>query len=426
MINKIIYFIQHGVWENEASGLVRPFKIALYTVRGIGQHNIFLRASALTYYTILSIVPILALIFGFMKGFGFDENLWRWVYEQFPGERAFVDDFLRDFIDKLLIHTRGGLIAAVGLAVLFWSVIRVFTTIEESFNNIWEVKKARGIARQLSDYLSVVIVAPILLISGATLGDMMKHNLEPWMSGWLIHTIFTIAELMLVWLLFAFVYWVMPNTKVRFKGALIAGTIAGTAFWVFQNAYFALQGGLNSSNAIYGTFAAIPLLLVWIQMSWVFALVGAELSFAYQNIDRYELERQATGMNATNKRKIVVAAMAVIAKHFTAGGGAVTAEQIATELGLPVRSVRDVVYELEEADLVVAIRAEHDSKSHAYMPARDVREMTVYDVVEAVENDNAGNLDVTAIPQLVGVSGLLDEARAVTKGGGMMTKIINL
>ncbi len=412
------------MWEGD--DVVRPFKIALYTVRGIGQHDIFLRASALTYYTILSIVPIAALIFGFMKGFGFDEKLWEWIYDRFPGDTAFVDNYLRGFIENMLIHTRGGLIAAVGMAVLFWAVIRVFTTIEDSFNNIWEVKQSRSIARQLSDYLSVVIVTPILLISASALTGIVREHLEPWAWGWLLEVTFALMEVFLMCLLFAFVFWVMPNTRVKFKGALIAAIITGTALWVFQKAYFAIQGSLSSNNAIYGTFAAIPLLLVWVQTSWVIVLVGAELSFAYQNIDRYELEQQAILMNTTNRRKITVAVMAVIARHFTSGGGAVTSEQIATELELPVRSVRDVVYELEQSDLVVTVRTENDGKTHSYMPARDVRELTVYDVVNSVESDNATHLDVSEMPELSEISKLLDNAQEATRKAGLTTKVLDL
>ncbi len=422
MFRKLIYFFQHGEWEGDE--LIRPFKIALYTVRGIGQHDIFLRASALTYYTILSIVPIAALIFGFMKGFGFDEKLWEWIYERFPGDTTFVDTYLREFIDKTLLQTRGGVMAVAGMAVLFWAVIRVFTTIEGSFNNIWEVKQSRSIARQY--YLSVVIVTPILLISASTLTGIVRSHLEPWVWNWLLNVVFALTEIILLCLLFAFIFWVMPNTRVKFKGALIAAVITGISFWVFQQAYFAIQGSLSSNNAIYGTFAAIPLLLVWVQTSWVIVLIGAELSFAYQNIDRYGLEQQAILMNITNKRKITVAAMTVIARHFVNGGGAVTSEQIATELELPVRSVRDVIYELEQSDLVVSVKTENDGKTHSYMPARDVHDLTVFDVVNSVESDNATHLDVSAMPELSDISNLLDNAREATREAGLTTRIIDL
>lgn len=405
---------------------MRPFKIILYTVRGIGEHDIFIRAAALAFYTILSIVPVAALIFGFMKGFGFDEKLWEWIYAEFPDSTGFINDYMRGFVDNMLAHTRGGVIAIVGVVVLFWAVIRVFTTIEASFNDIWEVKNSRGIVRQLSDYLAVVIVSPILLISANTLSSIVRSNLDPWVWSWLLDAIFALAELLLIWLLFAFLYWVMPNTKVRFKGAVIAAVIAGTAFWLFQQAYFAIQSSISSNNAIYGTFAAIPLLLAWLQSSWIIVLVGAELSFAYQNIGRYELERQAVFMNARNKRKIVVATMGVIAQHFVEGGGGVSAEEIATELGLPVRSVRDVIWELELTGLVVSVNSEHEGKVTFYMPARDVSKLTVFDVVERVDNDNAANLDVSGLAELKAVSDLLDEAVLASRTTGMATKVVDL
>lgn len=431
MIKKLIEFIKNGIWEVDPSGkgrggwLIRPFKIVIYTVRGIGEHGIPLRASALTYYTLMSLVPIAALIFGLMKGFGFDDGIWEWLYSKVPGFEESLD-YLRTWVDNLLARTRGGILAGAGVVVLFWSVVRVFTGVEEAFNNIWEVRKKRPMARMLSDYLSVVIVAPILLISASGLSSLMRGSLEPLMWTPLLNIAFALAELILTWALFAFVYWIMPYTKVKFKGAIVAAIIAGTVFWIFQNVYFLVQGQLSSYNAIYGTFAAIPLLLVWLQTSWTLVLIGAELSFAYQNIDRYELERDAITLNMNNRRKILVAAMVVIVKHFMKSEGAVTSEQIANELHLPVRSVRDVVYELGLAGLVVAVKTAHDSRENSYIPAHDIHELTVHDVVAAVDNVTPDRLNVSGLPELQKVSQLLDRVVESSWEAGMQTKLIEL
>lgn len=431
MIKKLVEFIKHGVWKTKDSGkgrsgwVIRPFKIALYTVRGIGEHDIFLRASALTYYTLMSLVPIAALIFGFMKGFGFDSNLWEWLYDKTTGFETALN-YIRQWVDNLLVRTRGGVIAAVGMVVLFWSVIRVFTNVEDAFNNIWEVKKSRAIARMLSDYLSVVVIAPILLVSASGLSSVVRNSLEPWVWTPLLDWTFAFAEILLMWLLFAFIYWVMPNTKVKFKGAIIAALIAGTAFWIFQKLYLLLQGQLNTYNAVYGTFAAIPLLLIWLQTSWVIVLMGAELSFAYQNIDRYEQERGAASMNINNKRKVLLASMVIVIKHFLANTGPVTSQQIADELNLPVRSVRDVIYELEQAGLVVAVKTPNDNRENAYIPARDVHDITAYDVVNGVEKMSSSKLDIGDLPKLGKVSKLLDSVREKTKETGMQTKLTEL
>lgn len=431
MFKKIIDFIKHGVWEKNDSGkgrdgwMVRPFKIAIYTVRGIGEHDIFLRSSALTYYTLMSIVPIAALIFGFMKGFGFDENLWQWIYGKMPEYTATID-YLKQFVDNMLVRTRGGLIAAVGIVILFWSVVKVFTNVENAFNRIWEVRQQRSIARKLSDYLVVVIVAPILLLAASSLSSLVRGMLEPWVWTWLLDVAFALAEMILMWLLFAFIYWVMPNTRVRFRGAVIAALIAGTAFWLFQKLYFLVQGQLSSYNAVYGTFAAIPLLLVWLQTSWVLVLIGAELSFAYQNIDRYELERESTLFSMTNKRKILLGTMLVIVKHFLDNAGPVASEDIADELNLPVRSVRDVVYELEQAGLVVAVKSGSERRVNQYIPARDVHSLTVFDVIDSVENENTAKMDVGGLPEMKKVSKLLDQVRDKTKDAGMETMLTDL
>ena len=431
MIKRVIEFIKNGVWETDAEGngrsgwAIRPFKIMIYTVRGIGEHGIFLRASALTYYTLLSIVPIAALIFGFMKGFGFDANIWEWLYSKVPGFETSLD-YLRTWVDNTLVRTRGGVLAGVGVVMLFWAVVRVFTGIEEAFNNIWEVRKSRPVTRMLSDYLSVVVVAPILLISASGLSSLMRGMLEPWVWTPLLNVVFPLAELILTWALFAFVYWIMPYTKVKFRGAVIAAVIAGTAFWLFQNLYFLLQGQLSNYNAIYGTFAAIPLLLVWLQTSWVLVLVGAELSFAYQNIDRYELERDAVTMNTSNKRKILVASMAVIVRHFIDGNGPVTSEHIAEELKLPVRSIRDVVYELGQAGLVVAVKTAHDERENSYVPAHDIHDLTVYDVINSVESVGSDKLNVSGLPEVQKVGKLLDQVTEKSKEAGMQTRLTEL
>ncbi len=431
MIKKLIDFIKHGIWEIDASGrgrsgwAIRPFKIVIYTVRGIGEHGIFLRASALTYYTLLSLVPIAALIFGFMKGFGFDANIWDWLYSKVPGFETSLD-YLRTWVDNTLVRTRGGVLAGVGVIILFWSVVRVFTSVEEAFNNIWEVRKQRPVTRMLSDYLSVVVVAPILFISASGLSALMRGTLEPWVWTPLLNVTFALAELILTWVLFTFVYWIMPYTKVKFRGAIIAAVIAGTAFWVFQNIYFLIQGQLSTYNAIYGTFAAIPLLLVWLQTSWVLVLVGAELSFAYQNIDRYELERDAVTMNTSNKRKILVSAMVVIIKHFMNGDSPATSEHIAEELKLPVRSIRDVVYELGQAGLVVAVKTAHDERENSYVPAHDIRDLTVFDVVNSVENVSSDKLNVSGMPEVQKVSKLIDRVIEKSKEAGMQTKLTEL
>lgn len=417
MIKKTIQFVKHGVWEKDKTAksrggwLIRPFKIALYTVRGIGEHDVFLRAAALTFFTLMSIVPIFALMFGIMKGFGFEKYLVDWVNGQLP-EYTEVTDYLFQFVDRLLIKTRGGLVAGVGVVVLFWAVARVFMHMENAFNAIWEVHKSRSIPRKFSDYITVIFLTPILFVVIVSFSSTARSYLSWLQAEWLLNLLFGLAGIILLWLLFAFIYWVMPNTKVRFKGALIAAILAGTAFYLFTIIYFNVQNGLSSLNAIYGTFAAIPLFLVWLQTSWRIFLVGGELSFAYQNIEHYEVEREAIHMNNDNKRKVLLATMLVIVRRFVGNEGPVGSEDIAAELDLPVRIVRDTVFDLERAGYVVAVKNSKNSRTNLYVPAKDVHSITVFDILDEVERSGSSHVDLKGLPKLKKVSKFLDDMKA--------------
>lgn len=424
-ISQFMDFIKHGVWqkdgeedngENKVRWYVRPFRILIYTVKGLGEHGVGVRAAGLSFFTLTAIVPVFAVIYAVIKGFGMQETLTEYLYEQFGPYRELIDTILEFAGNMLSVRTSGGLIAGFGLVILFWSVIQVFGNIENAFNNIWEVKHKRSMGRKFSDYITVIIIAPILWIISRNLVSYIRTGLEPYAWSWLLDILFGLLALMAIWLIFAFIYYVMPNTRVKFKGALIAGIIAGTLFQVFQLGYTWLQGYLTAYNVIYGSFAALPLFLIWLQWSWMILLVGAELSFAYQNISKYEQERESMNMCYDRRRKVMLAAMVTIVKHFLDNKGPVNSEQVADELNMPVRIVRDVIYDLENAGLVLAVKDEHDDRRSYFIPARDVHTISVYDVVEGVECNSNANLNVNFRNnrKIDRVSEVLDGVKAVT------------
>ena len=416
MLKKFIDFIKNGVWERRetkrGSGgwLVRPFKIALYTVRGIGQHDIFLRAAAMTFFTLMSLVPIFALMFGIMRGFGFEGHLVDLMYAKFPDYKGLVDT-LFEFVGRMTVYTRGDVVSGVSIIVLLWSVIRVFGYMDKAFGAIWGVSTPRSATRKLTDYITVIFLAPIVLVATVSLSTTIRSSLSWLHAEWLLNLMFTLASIALLCMLFAFIYWVLPNTRVKFRGALIAAILAGTVFYLFSTIYFYIQGSLSAINAIYGTFAAVPLFLIWLQTSWIIFLVGAELSFAYQNIEQYQFERRATRMDANSERKVLLATMLVIARSFVSGHGGVSAEDVAAQLELPLKAVRDRVSELENAGLVVAIKETRETD--LYMPARDVHTMTVYDVIDGVEHGGEVDISVGGLPKFKKVNELLDQISAV-------------
>lgn len=399
LLKRIIQYITHDIWvkkEHEYKSrkirwAVRQIKVIIFTAQGFGQHEILVRSAALTFYTLMSLVPIAAMVFGIAKGFGLETRLNEYLYGKFPQYSVLIDQII-DFANALLQRTKGGLIASVGLVVLFWSVLKVFGNIENAFNNIWEVHRSRSFARKFSDYTTVVVVTPILGVISSGIGVQLQSQLQHFTSSAVVQILLGFVSVVMIWLMFAFVYLVMPNTKVKLRNAVIAGVIAGTAFQIFQLAYIYIQSRLTSYNAIYGSFAAVPLFLIWMQSSWQIVLFGAELSFAYQNIQKFEYEKQAREMSYEYHKKALVVVMYQIVNHFINKSGAVSSETIAGALNLPLRVVRDAIYDLEKVGLIASIVSKEDKVS-LYVPARDVHTLRVYDVVHQVEAAGQASFD---------------------------------
>ena len=304
MFSRILHFIRVDIWRirlrnlpPKKSFLIKQLRIVLLALRGFGDDKCLLRASALTFYSLLSIVPVLAMAFGIAKGFGLETELVARLSElpeRFPGQEKVLNDVIES-AKNLLENTKEGVIAGIGVAVLFWTIIKVLGNIEKSFNDIWGVKKARSIGRKLSDYLSMMLVCPILFVMSSSVtvfiaGQIRLVTEKIALLGAISPFIFAILRLFpycVIWIMFSFLYIFMPNTKVNFRSGILAGIVAGTTYQVVQWVYITFQIGVTKYNAIYGSFAALPLFLVWLQLSWLIVLFGEEISFAYQNVDTY-------------------------------------------------------------------------------------------------------------------------------------------
>lgn len=368
---------------------VRPLKLIIYTLEGLLAHGTMDMGAALTFYTLISIVPVLALVFAVVKGFGLVDTLVNNLYTLLP-QMPEVVDYIVDFANKALARTQGGVVATVSLLTLFWAVIRMFESIEANFNKIWEVKSTRNLVRKYSDYITVVIVAPLLWIVATSISSYARQVLGVDGNMWL-QLGSKAASLVLVWAMFAFVYLVLPNTKVRLRSALLAGIMAGSCFFVFQAIYVYLMRWMTSYSAIYGSFAALPLFLLWMQNSWSILLLGCELSFAIQNEKRFDEERQLPALSPADNRKIMVAITAYVARAFKCGEGAVPIISIREGLALPTRIASKLVARLVAAGVLNEVRCEAEEYDVAYAPARDVSTLRVCDVLEAVDGYADGN-----------------------------------
>ena len=403
---------------------VRQYKLLFYTARGLLEHDTIVRSAALTFYTLMSIVPIVAVIFAVMKGFGLAEGVIEDLYGIFPRQPEIVD-YLVEFADKALARTQGGVVAVVALVTLFWAVIRVFGSIESAFNNIWEVKVTRSITRQWTDYIAVVMIAPILWIIASSISRYAQQLLG-FHESLFFELLSEAVSMVVIWVMFTFLYLVIPNTKVRFTSALTAGIVAGTIFMGFQWGYLYLQRWMTSYNAIYGSFAALPLFLIWMQTSWEILLFGGELSFAYQNISRFCEERESLLVSYDQRRKLLLAVMLTVVDYLRSHGGAIPAETIRQRLELPTRIVNDVLYQLVQAGQLLAVPMTENEREMAYIPAHDIASLTVYGILEAVEQSGQECFVPTPTPELQRIDREVEYLKRCARESKDNVKIVEL
>lgn len=402
--------------------LIRIYKLLFYMVRGMLNHGTLVRSAAMTYYTITSLVPIVAVAFALVKGFGLADTMVSSLYGLFP-QYPEVIDYVVSFAENALARTRGGLMASVALVMLFWSIIQLFGSIESAFNNIWEVKTTRSIARQWSDYLAVTLIVPILWIVAYAAGSHLDSVLQ---ETWYFSILSRLLSMVLMWLMFTLLYLIIPNAKVKFTSALTAGIVAGTVFLLFQWGYVYLQKAMTSYNAIYGSFAALPLFLLLVQTSWQILLIGGELSFAFQNITRFGEEHEWQRISYDQRRKVMLAAMVIIVRHFRHEGGALSAATIRQELNLPTRIINDVLFQLTRAGQLIDARQSDNEREASYAPAYDISRMTLYGVLAAVENHGDNPLEFVEESDLHRVEQVLEGIKEDSLASPRNVRLIDL
>jgi membrane protein len=410
---KFINFIRTDIWRVRAKDLsrtryflVKQLRILILTVRGFRKNKCPLSASALTFYSILSIVPVVAMAFGIAKGFGFQNILEKQLLEKFQGQEEVMNRIV-SFAHSLLENTKGGVIAGIGIIFLLWTVIKLFSQIERSFNDIWEVKTHRTHGRKFSDYLSIMLVSPILFILSSSVTVFITTRItvitqKVALIGMFSPVIFIMLKAIpygLIWILFIFMYILMPNTKVNFGSGLLAGVIAGTIYQIAQWAYITFQVGMARYNAIYGSFAALPLFLIWIQFSWLIVLFGAEISFAYQYVDTYDFEPDRRLISPSFKKLLSLQISRLVISRFLKAEPPLSAINISKTLEIPIRLVQQILDELVEAGILSDTEAKKNKKQ-SYQPARDINTITINSVIKALDQKGVDNIPVAQTAEL--------------------------
>jgi len=390
-LNNLIWHTPLSELSRGKTFLFRQLRIVWLASRGFTHNKVQLRASALTYYTLLSVIPVAAIAFGIAKGFGLDMNLEKLITKELSSQQEVLSWLLKN-ARNALDETRGGYIAGIGMIILFYAVMSMLDRIESSFNHIWQIRTPRQWYRKFTDYLTIMLIAPIFIILSSSITLFISTELSDFMLRApileffkpLISMLLKLAPYILSWIALTILFMIMPNTKVNFIPAVISGIIAGTILQLLQYLYIDLQFGITKLSAIYGSFAAVPLFILWIQSTWIIVLLGAELSFANQNVSRYEYESEALNISNFHKRALVILIMNRIIRNFAIGEKPLSAGAVATGLKIPVRLARDILQDLTNASLVSVVH-EHDGKEQLFQPAIDINKLTVSFVFSALD-----------------------------------------
>ncbi|HRZ96682.1 MAG TPA: YihY/virulence factor BrkB family protein [Paludibacter sp.] len=391
---KLYSFILYDIWRKTEYELSRTkrllyglVKITILAIRGLIHNDLNIKASALTYSILFAVIPIFALIIGIGRGFGVDKLIENSLQETFIAQANMIPVVMQA-VGRYLDSTNSGIFIGIGLVVLIITVMNFFMQVEAAFNNIWQVKKSRSVLRQFSVYFSTMLIIPILIVFSSGLSIYVNTALSQSVFNQLLNPIFRFSvkftPFFVNWIIFTLLYLVIPNTKVKFINALIAGIMAGSAFQFFQIIYINGQVYLSRYDIVYGSFAAIPLLLLWLQISCLIVLLGAEISYAAQNLQNYNYEVDTNNISNRYKNYITLYITYLIVKQFENQKPPLSSDQLAKEYKLPIRLVNQILSKLVEVSVLIEVFNDR-SKNKTYQPAFDINKLTVNKLHEKID-----------------------------------------
>ncbi len=392
-IKRVIRFLTYDIWQfdrNLSQGkalLVNVLRKLILSVRGFFSSELMAKAATLSFYTALATVPIFAIIIAIGRGFGMSDKVNEMISQAFSSQSELVP-YITQFVNNYLEQVSGGVFIGIGVVFLLWTVLSTFQQVEDNFNKIWNVEKSRSFIHQFTTYIALIVIVPVLisLSSGFSIHinsqmDSVLGELYSPINNFLMN----ILPYFFYWVLFTFVYKLVPNTKVKIQHALFAGIVCGTIFQLFQYLYINGQINLSRYNNVYGAFAAVPLFFFWLQISWVIVLYGAELSFVSQNLkdNYYRYSNKASSRRATDFITLVVAK--IVIKRFQENQPAASVEEISQITDLPVRLVSSSVKKLVKTNILVQ-NIDEDS-NRTYQPAMDTNQISVGMVLDRIDKD---------------------------------------
>ncbi|MFM2293573.1 MAG: hypothetical protein RIS29_3386, partial [Bacteroidota bacterium] len=381
-------FFRDDIWRTSESELTkiqrigyRLAKTIILAIRGFIKDRLNIRASALTYSIVFAIIPLLALIIAIGKGLGVEKMIEDSLNQSFVAQSDIAPTIMQ-FVQRYLATTQGGLFIGIGLVILLWSVLNLFMQVENAFNTIWQVRKPRNAMNMFTTYFSTVLVIPIIIVFTSGLSIFVSSAVSQTYVYQVLSPVLRFFVKLIPYalncIIFTVMYKAVPNTRVQFKHALVAGIIAGFAFQAFQMLYINGQVYLSRYNVVYGSFAAIPLLLLWLQISCLIVLLGAEISYVSQNLQYFEYELDSIKISPRYKKFLTLFITYVIVKQLENKQSPLSAEEISRHYKIPIRLVQQIIQSLIDISVLAEIANEQSkSKEKHFIPAVDINQLTV-------------------------------------------------
>lgn len=390
-IQRLREFVQYDLWRQSHMGVHAPKKRLLYrflqtiilVARGFKDQVLVVRANSLSFALLFAFIPMMALIFAIARGFGFEEILKDKISAGFLAE-ANIAPMLLEWVERYLETAREGLFLGIGLIVLIWAVHAFFNMLEKSFNSIWNVKKTRSFGRRMTNYVMTLLLVPVLVVVTSGISIFLNSTgvlapvlqaIEPIRKFMLRFIPFVVTSAVFTWIFIA-----IPNTKVKFSSAIIPGIIMGLLYQVVQSFSMFLVVLFTRMSIVYGAFSAIPLVLIWLNITCWLLLIGAELAFAIQNNEHFAYERDIETMSRRYKDYVMLYLLSVIIKRFEQGETPETIQQMAKKHYLPSRLVAQLLSRLEDTNIIRRVYIDNQEEQ-AFVPALDTNLISVEMVI---------------------------------------------
>ena len=379
-IGRNVRYCISGVWDDtRALWSVKTLKILNLSIRSFLDRDLQLRAGSLTSNTVLAIVPALAMLFAIARGFGFQNLVQSQLFRYFPAQQQALETAL-SYVDNYLSQASQGAFVGIGVIFLLWTLISLMSNVEDTFNHVWGVTSKRSFRRKLTDYTALFLMLPVLMVCSAGISifmsDAVQRVFEFQGLSPMKQRLLSFTPTFISWIIFTAAYYLVPNTRVKFKGALLAGVLCGTVFQLVQWLFVSGQMYVSKYNAIYGSFAFLPLLLVWLQLSWLIALSGVVLTYALQNFDSFAYRDKAEDISQSYANSLAIAILAIATQRFKRHEAGLTRTELVRDYDIPFTMADALLKRLQRAGLLSAISSE-GNEDVTYQPSCDPDELTL-------------------------------------------------